>query len=78
MIALWRTRRFAEQSDEISPNFAKQNLAEREGFEPSVRFYPYTRLAGGSMGNMDVGISMVSSTYSIHIHTLIHTFTQKN
>lgn len=22
------------------------NLAEREGFEPSIQFYPYTRLAG--------------------------------
>ena len=24
-------------------------MAEREGFEPSVRFYPYNRLAGGCL-----------------------------
>ena len=26
-----------------------KNMAEREGFEPSVRFYPYNRLAGGCL-----------------------------
>ena len=25
------------------------NVAEREGFEPSVEFYPYNRLAGGCL-----------------------------
>ncbi len=30
-----------------SPLF--KDMAEREGFEPSVRFYPYNRLAGGCL-----------------------------
>ena len=31
----------------ITPlDIIKSKLAEREGFEPSVRFNPYTRLAG--------------------------------
>ena len=30
-------------------NLFRKNMAEREGFEPSVRFYPYNRLAGGCL-----------------------------
>ena len=29
--------------------FERRRVAEREGFEPSVRFYPYNRLAGGCL-----------------------------
>ena len=42
--SVWRIRRLAKQNGEISPNFATQNLAEREGFEPSVPLFErYTR-----------------------------------
>ena len=30
-------------------DFLSKYMAEREGFEPSVRFYPYNRLAGGCL-----------------------------
>src|SRR5512143_331546 len=41
---------FAAQSSHLSvTNLARRRVAEREGFEPSVQFYPYNRLAGGCL-----------------------------
>ena len=38
------------QKHEAFPHaFERRRVAEREGFEPSVQFYPYNRLAGGCL-----------------------------
>ena len=39
----------AQKHEAFTHAFERRRVAEREGFEPSVQFYPYNRLAGGCL-----------------------------
>ena len=48
-VAFLRPARTPLRTDDLRTHPGIKMVAEREGFEPSVRFYPYNRLAGGCL-----------------------------